>query len=127
MILPPKPAWKDIVDSEIDCKTTEAAKQQKILISEPGNDELDDDENVPWLHGSSNIKFTKNAVIHVDGDLNAKSSFFKDILADTNEATSVVKSKTQDDSGNNDLDIDSDREDFDASTTNWSFDWGAEQ
>ena len=76
MILPPKPVRKDVVDSEIDCKTTEAANQQEILISDPGNDEVDEDENVQWLHDSSDIKFTKNAVINIDGDLDAESSFW---------------------------------------------------
>ena len=51
-------------------------------------------------------------------------SFFLGKLADKNEATSVLKSKSQDDPGNTDLDVGNDKEDFDASATNWKFGWG---
>ena len=74
-----------------------------------------------WTALSTSATFCHDS----DSKMPKARSFFLGKLADKNETTSVLKSKSQDDPGNTDLDVDNDKEDFDdASATNWKFGWG---
>ena len=108
--------------------TTDPGPSIELMIDDPDDDERDDDDDdAPWLDDPLDVELTGNTQISIDDDIDIENTFLQKLLVGGDE----TKSAATDSKGkgrameleNADIGLEQIDNNFDASKSDWSFDW----